>query len=68
MKVLPALATLLAMTMVVSADGVPTVVTYVPHDRVSATMVTGGQIISDHGLVVLAQRRGAGEVEIHEKR
>jgi mannose-6-phosphate isomerase-like protein (cupin superfamily) len=67
MKVLPALATLLTMTMVVSADGVPTVVTYVSHDKVSATMVSGGQIISDHGLVVLAQRRGAGEVEIHEK-
>jgi mannose-6-phosphate isomerase-like protein (cupin superfamily) len=66
MRVLP-LAMLLTMTVLVSADGVPTVVTYVPHDKVSATMVSGGQIISDHGLVVLAQRRRAGEVEVHEK-
>src|SRR5258708_15554805 len=65
MKVLPVLAML--VTVVVRADGVPTVVTYVPRDKVSATMVSGGQIISDHGLIVLAQRRGAGEVEVHEK-
>jgi mannose-6-phosphate isomerase-like protein (cupin superfamily) len=30
-------------------------------------MTKGGQIIGDHGLIVLAQRRGAGEVEVHEK-
>jgi mannose-6-phosphate isomerase-like protein (cupin superfamily) len=67
MKFLQALTMLLTMVVVVTADGVPTVVTYVPHDKVSATMVKGGQIISDHGLIVLAQRRGAGEVEVHEK-
>jgi mannose-6-phosphate isomerase-like protein (cupin superfamily) len=67
MKFLPALAFLLTMAVVVAADGVPTVVTYVPHDKVAATMVKGGSIIDDHGLVVLAQRRGAGEVEVHEK-
>ena len=27
----------------------------------------GGSIINDKGLIVLAQRRGAGEVEVHEK-
>ncbi len=67
MKFLPALAMVLTMAVMVRADGVPTVVTYVPHDKVSATMVKGGSIINDHGLVVLAQRRGAGEVEVHEK-
>ena len=67
MKFLPALAMLLTMAVVVTADGVPTVVTYVPHEKVSSTMVKGGSIINDHGLIVLAQRRGAGEVEVHEK-
>ena len=67
MKFLPALAMLLTMAVVVTADGVPTVVTYVPHDKVSATMANGGSIINDRGLVVLANRRGAGEVEVHEK-
>ena len=67
MKLLPALAMLLTMAAVVTADGVPTVVTYVPHDKVSTTMVKGGSIINDHGLIVLANRRRAGEVEVHEK-
>ena len=67
MKFSPALVMLFTTAVVVTADGVPTVVTYVPHDKVSATMVSGGQIIDDHGLIVLAQRRGAGEVEVHEK-
>ena len=30
-------------------------------------MVKGGSIIDDRGLVVLANRRGAGEAEVHEK-
>jgi mannose-6-phosphate isomerase-like protein (cupin superfamily) len=67
MKRFAILAVLSMMVITVAADGVPTVVTYVPHDKVSATMVKGGPIINDHGLVVLAQRRGAGEVEVHEK-
>jgi len=67
MRRMLALAILSMMAVAVRADGVPTVVTYVPHDKVSATMVKGGSIINDHGLVVLAQRRGAGEVEVHEK-
>lgn len=67
MKVLATLGVSLTMAVAVTADGVPTVVTYVPHDKVSATMAKGGSIISDHGLIVLAQRRGAGEVEVHEK-
>src|SRR5437773_5649605 len=67
MKSASSLALLFTMAVMVSADGVPTTVTYVPHDTVSATMAKGGSIINDHGLIVLAQRRGAGEVEVHEK-
>ena len=66
MKWLLALATLSTMIVVLTAAGVPTVVTYVHHDKVSATMAKGGPIINDQGLIVLAQRRGAGEVEVHE--
>jgi mannose-6-phosphate isomerase-like protein (cupin superfamily) len=61
------LIVVLTMAVVIAADGVPTVVTYVPHEKVTATMTKGGQIIGDHGLIVLAQRRGAGEVEVHAK-
>jgi mannose-6-phosphate isomerase-like protein (cupin superfamily) len=67
MKRLIALGIVLAAIATVRADGVPTVVTYVPHDTVTSTMAKGGQIIGDHGLIVLAQRRGAGEVEVHAK-
>jgi len=67
MKRLLALAIALATSVVMKADGVPTVVTYVPHDQVTSTMVKGGQIVNDHGLIVLAQRRVAGEVEVHAK-
>jgi len=67
MKILLALAFVLTLAMTAIADGVPTVVTYVPHAKVEATMAKGGQIIGDHGLIVLAQRRSAGEVEVHEK-
>ena len=57
----------LTMIVLLNAAGVPTVVTYVPHDKVSTTMAKGGSIINDKGLIVLAQRRTAGEVEMHEK-
>src|SRR5215475_12789832 len=67
MKFICLSALLTSMVVVVVADGVPTVVTYVPHDKVSATMVKGGQIIGDHGLIVLAQRRESGDVEWHAK-
>jgi len=66
MKFLAALATLLMVAAYLAAAGVPTKVTYVPHDTVSATMAKGGAIIEDTGLRVLAQRRGSGEVEVHE--
>jgi mannose-6-phosphate isomerase-like protein (cupin superfamily) len=66
-KFVLALTTSATMAVLLTAAGVPTAVTYVPHDKVSATMAKGGSIINDQGLIVLAQRRGAGEVEVHEK-
>jgi len=56
-----------AVSAVAVADGVPTSVTYVPHDKAAATFVKGGQIVGDKGFTMLANRRGAGEVEVHEK-
>jgi mannose-6-phosphate isomerase-like protein (cupin superfamily) len=67
MKISTTIAMFFALSVLVAAQGVPTVVTYIPHDKVNATMAKGGQIIGDKGLIVLAQRRGAGEVEVHEK-
>ena len=46
--------------------GVPAAVHYIGHDKVTEVMSKGGPIVSDPGLVVLAQRRQAGEVELHE--
>ena len=67
MKLACSVALLLTLAVVVMADGVPTTPTYIPHDKVSATMAKGGSILNDHGLVILANRRGAGEAEYHEK-
>jgi mannose-6-phosphate isomerase-like protein (cupin superfamily) len=67
MKAFAAAVFVLALSALMFADGVPTTVTYVPHDKAASTFVKGGQIIGDKGLVVLANRRGAGEVEVHEK-
>ncbi len=47
-------------------SGVPAAIHYIDHDKVSAVMAKGGAIVSDPGLVVLAQRRKAGSVEYHE--
>jgi mannose-6-phosphate isomerase-like protein (cupin superfamily) len=49
------------------AAGVPMRVHYIPHDTVSATMVKGGQIIDDNGLIVLANRASARGAEMHGK-
>src|SRR5207302_2106774 len=67
MKLLLALTTSVTMAVLLTAAGVPTAVTYVPHDKVAATMAKGGAIIEDQGLRVLAQRRGTGEAEVHQK-
>jgi len=42
-------------------------VNYVGHDQVAATMVKGGQIVGDNGLVVLANRAVQRDAEMHEK-
>ena len=67
MKALRILAMVATLGMVVSADGVPTVVTYVPNSKVTEVMTKGGEIVNDKGLIILANRRGAGEVEVHDK-
>ena len=67
MKLSATITMVFATSILLVAQGVPTIVTYIPHDKVNATMAKGGQIIGDKGLIVLAQRRGAGEVEVHEK-
>ena len=67
MKTLRILAMVAILGMTVSADGVPTVVTYVPNSKVTEVMTKGGEIVNDKGLIILANRRGAGEVEVHDK-
>ena len=67
MKTLRILAMVAVLGMVVSANGVPTVVTYVPNSKVTEVMTKGGEIVNDKGLIILANRRGAGEVEVHDK-
>jgi mannose-6-phosphate isomerase-like protein (cupin superfamily) len=47
-------------------SGVPAAVHYIGHDKVTEVMSKGGSIVSDPGLVVLAQRREAGPVEYHD--
>jgi mannose-6-phosphate isomerase-like protein (cupin superfamily) len=72
MKFLLALATVLSMAVLLTAtaaslgEDVPEAVHYIDHDRVSATMEKGGAIVNDPGLLVLAQRRAAGQVEYHD--
>ena len=67
MKTLGMFALVLAMVIGVAADGVPTVVTYVPNSKVTEVMTKGGEIVNDKGLIILANRRGSGEVEVHDK-
>jgi mannose-6-phosphate isomerase-like protein (cupin superfamily) len=72
MKLWPAVTTFLmmAVSLAAAADllagGVPAAVHYIDHEKVAATMAKGGAIVSDPGLIVLANRRGAGGVEYHE--
>jgi mannose-6-phosphate isomerase-like protein (cupin superfamily) len=71
MRILRTRATLFAMPVLIEAGfllggGVPAAVHYVGHDKVTEVMSKGGSIVSDPGLVVLAQRREAGLVEYHD--
>jgi len=67
MRWLRVFSILLLTAAVLRADGVPTVVTYVPNSKVTEVMTKGGEIVNDKGLIILANRRGAGEVEVHDK-
>ena len=59
-------AAMLAASAPTTGQGVPAAVHYIPHDQAADVMAKGGPIVSDPGLVVLANRRGAGAVEYHE--
>ena len=50
-------AILMIAAAVSLGSGVPAAVHYIGHDKVTEVMSKGGPIVSDPGLVVLAQRR-----------
>jgi mannose-6-phosphate isomerase-like protein (cupin superfamily) len=54
-------------TATAMGSGVPASVQYIPQDKVKQVMAKGGPIVTDPGLIVLAQRREAGPAEYHEK-
>lgn len=60
-------AVLLIATAVSFGGGVPAAVHYIGHDKVTGVMSKGGPIVSDPGLVVLAQRRESGPAEYHDR-
>src|SRR5258707_13222282 len=60
-------AALMISAAVSLGGGVPSAVNYIGHDKVTQVMSKGGPIVSDPGLVVLAQRREAGVAEYHER-
>ena len=72
MKFLLKLATLLTLAVLLTTaanslgGGVPAAVHYIDHEKVAAVMAKGGSILSDPGLVILANRREAGSVEYHD--
>jgi mannose-6-phosphate isomerase-like protein (cupin superfamily) len=67
MKYVLTFAAAFALGAMVTAAGVPMSVHYVHHDKVSATMVKGGQIIGDNGFIVLANRAVQRGGEMHDK-
>ena len=60
-------AGLLIAVAISLGGGVPAAVHYIGHEKVTQVMSKGGPIVSDPGLVVLAQRREAGVAEYHER-
>jgi mannose-6-phosphate isomerase-like protein (cupin superfamily) len=66
-KYLLAIAASFIAGVLVTAAGVPMKVHYVGHDQVASTMVKGGQIIGDNGLIVLANRAAQRGAELHDK-
>jgi len=68
MKTVVAACALAGLAAVLSLGaGVPAAVHYIGHEKVAEVMSKGGPIVSDPGLIVLAQRRQAGEVELHDR-
>jgi mannose-6-phosphate isomerase-like protein (cupin superfamily) len=67
MKYVLAVVVSFAAGVLVAAAGVPMRVHYVGHDKVTSTMVKGGQIIEDNGLIVLANRAVQRGAEMHDK-
>ena len=65
-KVSTSAVLLTAAVVLLRGGGVPAAVHYIGHDKVAEVMSKGGQIVSDPGLIVLAQRREAGVVEYHD--
>ncbi len=63
-----ATAAVLTVTAAAVGRGVPAAVHYIGHEKVTQVMsnVRGAPIVSDPGLIVLAQRRDAGPVEYHD--
>jgi len=55
------------LVTLVTAAGVPMGVHYVNHEKVAATMVKGGNIINDNGLIVIANRGVQRGAEMHKK-
>ena len=71
MRILLTRAALLTASVLTAAavsvgGGVPAAVHYIGHEKVTEVMSKGGSIVSDPGLVVLAQRRASGPVEYHD--
>jgi mannose-6-phosphate isomerase-like protein (cupin superfamily) len=72
MKFLLTIASLLTLAVLLTTaanslgGGVPAAVHYIDHDKVAAVMSKGGPIVSDPGLIVLANRREAGPAEYHD--
>ena len=60
-------AVLFGAAALLPGGGVPAAVHYIGHAKVTEVMSKGGPIVSDPGLVVLAQRREAGVAEYHER-
>ena len=67
MRYLLAVSVAFAAGSLVTAAGVPMAVHYINHEKVSATMVKGGEIVNDNGLVVLANRAMQRRAEMHGK-
>ena len=69
MKLLPAVVTLLAVAVwMTGAPGGSSTVTYIPHEKVAASLAKGGNLVTAPDLIVLgAHRNGAGQVEVHDK-